>query len=281
MEYSHDYNPASYQAQVDKGYKWNGAGWDYMGGNAASDAYGADMARRYGLPTDSAASGGYAPSVGGGRSGGGTTSLATGGSVASGGSTGPYSADAQLAQTRSEFDRILKSGLDQMGEQQNIRGAFGGGVPAHEAGQFIARNKEGQMAAIERIMNDMLGRNQSWDMEQKRFELQKQLAMMGAGGGNSRSYGGANENAENMDLYNRLYGGGSAPGYDTGGGNGHTTGPLGSYTGYGPGGGGLGDLSGLGLGVGGMYDYPVNVASDGGNLGTGSLDWLSGIMQGI
>jgi len=202
QQYSHDYTPGSYQAQADRGYKWNGTGWDYTGGGTtATDAMKKADPSLSGLPSSA------------GKSGPATTSLATGSSVSGSGGTGPYKADAQLAQIRDDFRRMTDSGVGAINEDMNQRGIFSSGVGAKIEGDYRTQMGQQEGSAIERLMNDIMGRNQQSELAKQQFEWQKQLAMMGGG---SQRYGDSG-NDEMMKLFQQMMGGTSAPGYDTSG----------------------------------------------------------------
>jgi len=208
-QFTGDYDYNSYLAQKNKGFDWVGNTW----AKAAGAPGGVAGAAGTGAPAGATWNGANWVQ-GGGRGGGGgvqgpgsmssgVTSLATGGAVG-----GPYKADAQLAQVNSQFADIMKRGLGQINEQAAIGGGFAGGIPFENRQKFITDTGNAQSAAVERIMNDILGRNQSWDLDQKRFELQKQLAMMGGSGGSAASkWGnslGANDNQDLLSMYEKI-----------------------------------------------------------------------------
>ena len=220
---------ADYNAGISKGYAWDGKGWTYKGGGDPANwteamkkgAAAGDDASRWGA--GGAPMSGYGPSSmgapGGAPGGGGTSSLATGGSVASGG-TGPYKADAQLAQIRDDFRRMTEQGQGQINEDLNSRGIFSSGVGAKLSNDYRTQMGQQEGSAIERLMNDIMGRNQASELAKEQFAWQKQLAMM-SGGSNRFSGGdtGGNPNQELMAMFQQMMGGG-----------GGSTNPAGGYS---------------------------------------------------
>lgn len=143
-------------------------------------------------------SGGNAPS---GAPGGSMTSLATGGGVAGGGA---YSGNAQLDQVRDEFRRMKERSLGGINEDLAARGIFSSGVGAKIAGDASTQIDLEQGAAIERIMNDILGRNQNYALDQMRLQNQMNANLYGGG---SRRYGNANQNQDIMAMFQQMMAG--------------------------------------------------------------------------
>jgi hypothetical protein len=199
-----------YNDAVSKGYK-------YVGGQNPWDASGAQGELPWyakNIPTDASqgynnASSSPHPFGGGGGAGGGsggTTSLATGSSFSSG---GPYKADAQLAQVQSQFDDILKRGMSSLNEAAAISGGFSGGIPFENRQKYITDIGLQRGSAIERIMNDIMGRNQSYELEKQRLADAQKAAMYG--GGSQRFSGGTtggNPNQDILSLFQQMMGGG-------------------------------------------------------------------------
>lgn len=151
---------------------------------------------------------------------GGATSLATGSSIPGGG--GGFNADKQLAAVRSEFDQILKRGQGQLNEDLAARGIYSGGVGADLSNQYRTQVGNQQSAAIERIMNDVLGRNQQYDLQKSMMEWQKQLSQgFSAGRGAGDTFGSGGQDAQILDMWNKMFGnqtmGASGEGYQDGG----------------------------------------------------------------
>ena len=139
-----------YDDALAKGYSYlGGDNWDYGGAPGAGAPMGSGVSKPAGV------------------SSGDTTSLATGGTV---GGPGQYSATAQLADVNSQFADIKKRGMSDLNEAAALSGGFSGGIPFENRQKFISDTDRSQQAAIERIMNDILGRNQNADLQKQQFE---------------------------------------------------------------------------------------------------------------
>jgi len=193
----------------------------------------------------------------------GVTSMATGGAVGGTG-TGAYQYQNQLNQIRDDFRRMTDKGMGALNEDLNNRGIFSSGVGAQLGNDYRTQMGQQEMSAEERLLNDILGRNFQMDMMNKQFDLDKQLKLMGSGGGTK--YGGANQNQQLMDLMQQL-------GMGDGGGSSYSSKKAPSFQSMigGMGGGGMlggGDslsgladaISGMG-GVGGSGPMPTPMGS--------------------
>lgn len=134
--------------------------------------------------------------------GGGATSLATGGAV--GAPSGMYNADAQIGQLRDEFRRMRDRSKGGINEDLASRGIFSSGVGSKLMSDQMSALDMQEASGIERLMNDTLGRNQAWWLNQQ----QQNRSPYGSGEGTR--FGNANQNQELMDLFAAMGGGGQA-----------------------------------------------------------------------
>src|SRR5687768_9327973 len=100
-----------------------------------------------------------------------TTSLATGGTV-----PGGYNANAQLAQVRDEFRRMRDRTKGARYEEDMARGILSSGVGAKLMSDEMHGLNLQEGASIERILNDLLGRQQAFDLQKQQMDYANQLA---------------------------------------------------------------------------------------------------------
>jgi hypothetical protein len=138
-----------------------------------------------------------------GVSGGGSgiTSIATGGQIGQ----GPYKADAQIAQLNSQFADILKRGLGTLNEQAALSGGFSGGIPYDKRQKYTTDIGLQQASAIERLMNDITGRNQAWFLDQQRQNSSPYSS------GEGVRFGSANDSYDIMSLFDQMKGDSGGP----------------------------------------------------------------------
>jgi hypothetical protein len=140
----------------------------------------------------------------GGASPVGGTSLATGGFFSYGGDGGQFSANAQLGQLRDEFRRMRERSAGALNEDLAARGIFSSGVGSRLGSEQRTALDLQEAAAIERIMNDLISRQQAFDIEKQRLALSR----LSGGGGAAQRFGRANENQKILELLKALGGGG-------------------------------------------------------------------------
>lgn len=129
-----------------------------------------------------------------GGGGGGTTSV-TGASM---GGVSPFDVSAQAAQIRSDIAQIRKRSMGAMNEDVAARGIFSSGVAGQFASDIDTRYGQQEASELERLRNDASQRAWQMQMEQQRFDWDKQRAAMGQG---AQRYGNANEIQAMQEAY--------------------------------------------------------------------------------
>ncbi|MCR4338870.1 MAG: hypothetical protein NUW01_03170, partial [Gemmatimonadaceae bacterium] len=144
----------------------------------------------------------------------------------------PFDISAQAAQIRSDISAIRKRSMGALSEDRMARGNFSSEVAGHEAGELDRQYGLQEASELERLRNDASQRSWQMQMEQQRFDWDKQRAVYGQG---AQRYGNANE----IQAMQEAYGGGGATGARFGG----SYGRRGTSGGTGTGGGMAGGAS--------------------------------------
>lgn len=202
LDYTHQ-TEDQYNAGVKKGYKWNGTGWEYVGGGTEAT----DAMKKFGVPMGDAKDGyfGKGPTTGMGAPAG--PGGAVSGSMSSSASgPGGWSVKNQL----SEIDNSFNNAVKQATEIDN-EGLAGRGMLTGMVGQASNRRAQtpielARMSAIERLGNQQQDYQNRLDFAKQQADWQRQLALMSGGKYSTREDNGL------ADILAGLLGGGGGGG---------------------------------------------------------------------
>ena len=197
MDYTHDYDPASYAAQAAKGFNWTGTTWapNAQGaGGGQTDPLKAGYSAANLFTGGGGGGGGIAGPGGGGF--GGSSSMFGGTSF---GGSNPFATDAAAKKLRDEFARMKKARGGAINEDLGARGIFSSGVGSSLMNDAMTQLDLQEGAGLESLFNNAGQQQLAFQLEQQRMQNEMMRNRYGQGG---QRFGNANQNQGMMDYYN-------------------------------------------------------------------------------